>query len=1790
MNTSSLKRVNRRALPGRVGLRLGVMVLISAASLAPAATRIGVLSLTDDRQHPNLSLLDASMSAARTALESEGFEIASIPAITPSQLNNIDILWLPLLDAPSPGLTPTYTFSETVEVLAFLERGGRVIWFGDAGIYNEGDDSFLDTFGISKLSGNYDTSGPIAAIPRHPVVTGPAGGVGALATSATFGLMDTSGASIIVQNVFTDSIGPGTFLSVSTIANTVTPGGAPGRLALVCDASIFEQFFTADDHQALLINLLRWLEAAPGYTPSADAATPVTVGNLADACAACESTTLTFADVSSSGFSIAAPLGSGRCDVGGIDTADLPTDFVGYTISIATTAGLGSDTSTTITIHYDRNVLQALGIDATAEANLKLFEYNTNSAATTDITSSLDTTAQSITGTMSAPGILLLGAAIPAGDCNQNGIPDDCELDGNDCNANMILDMCEIAATTETSGTYYCTQGCDPDCNANGIPDDCDPMVTITFDTNPNDGGTVQPGGAPSYDVCSTLSILATPADGYCFTGWTVDSGELPMPSDNASAQIHVVNEQTITANFTPIIVEHPASLTVCEGDSATFTVILDEAFRADAQYQWRFDGMPIDGATSNEFSISAVVPANAGDYDVVVTNACDASVTSAAATLIVAQPPTITSALQSLEFCQNESAELAVSISGTAPYNYQWTLDAVDLPGETGATLNLANLLPEHAGQYGVRVSNNCGMDEAPIATIIVDEPPVIQADPEDQRACPGEDITLSIELTGVEPYTIEWIKDGSVIAQTPVPALTLDDVTGDDTGEYRARVTNTCGMATSGIAQVIVDALPQILTQPGNKTACPGDTTTFQVTAVGTGRTYRWRFRPAGGGAFADVQPSVDISGQDTFRLTLSNVTDAMAGTYQCIVATDCDTVGVISDNATLTVNAPPVVTGHPESVTVCAGQTATFRVAPNDAGYEYQWVFNGVAINANNTSYTGQQTPELHVLDAAPSLAGNYSCRLISSCPPIVFSNIATLTLSTGVCDCNQNGIDDGDDITSGFSTDCNGNGIPDECDIDADSNAPNGPFYCESGCALDCNDNGIPDSCDIDDGAVDCNNDGIPDECQLAGNDCNSDGILDECQMAEDDCNHNGILDSCEAPYVTDAGPDFELCAGRTSNPLGGGIVASGSTPGYTYLWSIVSGPSGGAQLLNPTAERPQFIASVAGVYTIRLVVTDSTGCQAMDELVATIYSMSVNAGPDLTICATATDIPLLGVVEGGIQPLNHAWTIENGSASTEMSQFGGDGPDSLTPTFTPASPGTYTLRLTVTDDNDRACLLSDTLVITAAIMRLEGTADFSMCNGSTSAPLNITVASGGTAPFTYTWSIDATSPDTSVTQFGGAGIHSRTPTFTPSATGTYTLRADVVDSSNPPCMDTYELHVHVNALDVFAGDDRTICLDTGGILLQPVVTGGAAPLHYQWTIESGSPSQNHLQFVNPSGLSPNWGFKPEAVGAYTLKLTVTDGSTPPCTASDTRVVRATRLNLDAGPDLITKAFQPSQALGAIPVVVGATGNVDYRWRIIAGPSLDPEQFSSETESRPSFTPAAVGRYAIELVAEAEEGCARSDQVIIDAIVQKHAMPINNEGRAFYELRLDAPHTRADVRYHGAKKGLMTSAELLNGAGFGRQVVTTIEPSDQPFTLVVALYASANELADLAEQSSIIRRDEAAGDWKAAAEGAMENDFYPARPTMADIGRQGVDETRGLVWAIVARDGTYTIGVAGGTQAPTGNTGGSTPGTNPAPTESANLCGMGAMSMATTLVLMLVTGYRRRRRYGASQSID
>jgi len=82
-----------------------------------------------------------------------------------------------------------------------------------------------------------------------------------------------------------------------------------------------------------------------------------------------------------------------------------------------------------------------------------------------------------------------------------------------------------------------------------------------------------------------------------------------------------------------PSISTHPSSLTNSQGTSASFSV--SATGTGPLNYQWRFNGANIVGATTGSFTTNSITSANGGNYTVVIINSCG-SVTSSIAALTV--------------------------------------------------------------------------------------------------------------------------------------------------------------------------------------------------------------------------------------------------------------------------------------------------------------------------------------------------------------------------------------------------------------------------------------------------------------------------------------------------------------------------------------------------------------------------------------------------------------------------------------------------------------------------------------------------------------------------------------------------------------------------------------------------------------------------------------------------------------------------------------------------------------------------------------------------------------------------------------------------------------------------------------------------------------------------------------------------------------------------------------------------------------------------------------------------
>ena len=200
-----------------------------------------------------------------------------------------------------------------------------------------------------------------------------------------------------------------------------------------------------------------------------------------------------------------------------------------------------------------------------------------------------------------------------------------------------------------------------------------------------------------------------------------------------------------------------------------------------------------------------------------------------------------------------------------------------------------------------------------------------------------------------------------------------------------------------------------------------------------------------------------------------------------------------------------------------------------------------------------------------------------------------------------------------------------------------------------------------------------------------------------------------------------------------------VNVSGGTGPYTYQWSPLGGPGATASNIP------------AGTYTVD--VEDQNGCTESITIVVTNANgpvVSVQSSTDVS-CFGGTDGSASVTAVGGSTPYIYSWTPTGGSGASAVD----------------LSAGTYTVAVT----DNTGCVGSTTVTIgePAAIALTETITDANcgVADGSIAV-----VASGGTGPYTYSWSPS-----------GGS-----TANATALASGDYTV--SVSDASGCTATDTY----------------------------------------------------------------------------------------------------------------------------------------------------------------------------------------------------------------------------------------------------------------------------------------------------------------------------------------------------------------------------------------------------------------
>ncbi|MBY0312936.1 MAG: matrixin family metalloprotease [Phycisphaerales bacterium] len=246
-------------------------------------------------------------------------------------------------------------------------------------------------------------------------------------------------------------------------------------------------------------------------------------------------------------------------------------------------------------------------------------------------------------------------------------------------------------------------------------------------------------------------------------------------------------------------IVTQPTAQTVCTGAPLTLSVVLSDP---GVEVQWRKDGQPISGATSQTYFIASAVAGDSGSYDAVFDSGCGELNTASVQVNVSGGAPSITQNPESLTVCPGEPASFSVSAVGAT--GFQWRRNGNPISGATSATLNINPVTPGDFASYDVQITGTCGSTTSSSATLSQGASPSITAQPTPQASCRGQGVTLNVAATGATSY--QWRRNGNSVGAPNGPSLVLPFVDASNAGSYDVVITSACGSVTSNAVAVTV------------------------------------------------------------------------------------------------------------------------------------------------------------------------------------------------------------------------------------------------------------------------------------------------------------------------------------------------------------------------------------------------------------------------------------------------------------------------------------------------------------------------------------------------------------------------------------------------------------------------------------------------------------------------------------------------------------------------------------------------------------------------------------------------------------------------------------------------------------------------------------------------------------------------------------------------------------------------------------------------------------------------
>ncbi|MCS5560981.1 MAG: immunoglobulin domain-containing protein, partial [Marinobacter nauticus] len=349
------------------------------------------------------------------------------------------------------------------------------------------------------------------------------------------------------------------------------------------------------------------------------------------------------------------------------------------------------------------------------------------------------------------------------------------------------------------------------------------------------------------------------------------DSGAYSVVVRNTAGE--ATSEEAQVVIYQPVVItQQPQPARAISGETALLQV--EASGSEPLTYQWLFNNSQIAGATSPALTVANVGSENEGSYQVVISNPAG-SVVSEEARLAVVQPVQILAQPDGAVKTRGEELNLEVAASGTQPLVYQWFRDGAKLEGATGAKLAFTSVQLPDSGVYHVSVSNEGGEVVSAEALVTIYDPITIVQQPDPTRRIQGTTAVFTVNATGSEPLTYQWLFNNQAIPGENQATLTLSNVQPDAEGSYQVVVKNPAGTVASPEAKLSLILPVEITAQPEARELVVGDQLELRVGASGSPVIeYQW---------FKDGEV---LEGEVAEKLVIESAQVADTGSYHATV----------------------------------------------------------------------------------------------------------------------------------------------------------------------------------------------------------------------------------------------------------------------------------------------------------------------------------------------------------------------------------------------------------------------------------------------------------------------------------------------------------------------------------------------------------------------------------------------------------------------------------------------------------------------------------------------------------------------------------------------------------------------------------------------------------------------------------------------------------------------------------------------------------------------------------------